>query len=197
MIAFISLGSNLPIWRAGEGLSPVDLVRLAAAYLDQVPQTRLLAASGLYRSAPVGPGRQRPYINAVAAAQTRLSANDLLAALHSIEQALGRTRALAWQARPIDLDLLDYDGDIVSSDGPWRLALNRPWPPHVSAASAVIAQQRALRLPHPRLDQRNFVLQPLAELCPNWVHPISQLTALQLLRQVKGGPLTRLGPLTF
>lgn len=197
MIAFISLGSNLPTWRAGEGLSPIDLVRLAAAYLDQLPQTQLLASSGLYCSAPVGPGRQRPYINAVAAVQTQLSARDLLQAMHTIEHVLGRTRALTWQARRVDLDLLDYDGQIISCHGQWRLAGPKQWPPRLSASSIALGRQRALRLPHPRLEGRNFVLVPLAELCPNWVHPVLQVTALKLLRRAEGGPLRRLGPLTF
>lgn len=107
-----------------------------------VAATRLLKASSLYRTAPQqssGPD----YVNAVALVETLLSPLALLQALQSLEQAAGRERPYRNAPRTLDLDLLDY-GD---------LRLDTP----------------TLTLPHPRMRQRAFVLQPLAEICPERV----------------------------
>lgn len=197
MIAFIALGSNQAVWRAGEGLSPTDLVRLAAAYIDTLPGCELLAASGLYSSAPMGPGRQRPYINAVAAVDTRLSAIALMSHLHAIELSLLRKRSVAWQSRSIDLDLIDYDGLCLSGHAGWRRHAARSWPPKVSVQSQLLEQAQTLTVPHPRLHTRAFVLMPLAELCPSWVHPVFKVTVEQLIQRVSLAGLKRVGPFTL
>ncbi|MEM7570579.1 MAG: 2-amino-4-hydroxy-6-hydroxymethyldihydropteridine diphosphokinase [Pseudomonadota bacterium] len=195
MIAFISLGSNRPYWRQGEGLSPVSIVRLAAGYIDQLPHTQLWASSGLYESAAIGPGRQRPYINAVAAVDTQLHAHELLAALNTTEDMLGRTRSRPWQARTLDLDLLDYNATVTPTQ--WRLDGQGKAPQTLALSAPASAKQRTLMLPHPRLHMRDFVLRPLAELCPNWVHPVYDVTVAKLLKRVPSSPLRRLGPLTL
>ena len=134
--AYVALGANL-------GDAP-GAVRAALDALARLPETRLTAASPLYRSAPIdadGPD----YVNAVAALQTRLAALDLLAALQEIERAAGRERPYRNAPRTLDLDLLLY-GDV-----------------HIQSAR--------LTLPHPRMRERAFVLKPLADIAPELVSP--------------------------
>ncbi|MCL2162301.1 MAG: 2-amino-4-hydroxy-6-hydroxymethyldihydropteridine diphosphokinase [Betaproteobacteria bacterium] len=131
--AFIGLGANL-----GDPFSTLPRVLEALAAL---PETRLLACSSCYRSAPLGVDSPQPdYINAVVALDTGLSAPTLLDALFSIESACGRRRHARLAPRPIDLDLLLYGETEMQSP--------------------------VLTLPHPRLHQRAFVLLPLAEIAP-------------------------------
>ena len=132
--AYVGLGANLG--------DPAAAVRQALTDLGQLPHTRLLAASDLYRSAPhetQGPD----FINAVAALETRLTAPELLAALQGLEQAAGRERPWRYAPRTLDLDLLMY-GDA-----------------HIDSP--------ALTVPHPRWTQRAFVLVPLAQVAPQRV----------------------------
>ncbi len=136
--AFVGLGANL-----GE---PEAQVRRAFTALEAIPKTRLLAASSLYRSAPVGVGEQPDFINAVAAIETGLSAQALLDALLAVEARFGRRRDFAGAPRTLDLDLLLY-GD------------------------RVIAEPPGLIVPHPRMHERAFVLAPLAEITPDAVVP--------------------------
>jgi 2-amino-4-hydroxy-6-hydroxymethyldihydropteridine diphosphokinase len=127
--------------------------------------------SCLYKSAPVGYTKQPDYFNLVCAARQTLS--DPLGLLHAaqdVERALGRMRSFHSAPRTIDIDLLAY-GDLV---------LDTP----------------ELILPHPRLHQRAFVLAPLAEIAPEWRHPVFRKTAAELLSAA--GPLERIervGPL--
>lgn len=131
--AYVGLGSNQA--------DPVAQVRRALDELDALPHTRQVARSPLYRSAPVGPADQPDFINAVAALDTALDADNLLNALQAIEQAHGRVRTRRWGPRTLDLDLLLYD-DLQRDD------------PH-------------LCLPHPRLHERVFVLRPLYTVAPH------------------------------
>lgn len=130
--AFIGLGSNLD--------QPARQVVRALSALATLPDTRLVAASSLYRSAPLGPAGQPDYINACAWLETALTPHALLAALQAIEQAHQRLRLERWGPRTLDLDLLLYGDARIATD--------------------------TLTVPHPGLTQRNFVLQPLAELAP-------------------------------
>jgi 2-amino-4-hydroxy-6-hydroxymethyldihydropteridine diphosphokinase len=140
--AYVALGANLG--------DPAAAVRAAFDALDQVPSTRVVAQSPLYRSAPVDAGGP-DFINAVAAVRTALTAPALLAALQAIEQAADRERPYLHAPRTLDLDLLLYGG--ASIDSP------------------------ALTLPHPRMRQRAFVLRPLADIAPQLVTP-GQLAAV-------------------
>ncbi|MCO1334663.1 2-amino-4-hydroxy-6-hydroxymethyldihydropteridine diphosphokinase [Microbulbifer sp. OS29] len=129
---YIGLGSNLS--------EPNKQLRSALSATDQIPNTRLLRCSSYYSSAPVGPGEQPDYLNAVAELQTALPPLKLLDQLQSIELAHGRERSIRWGARTLDLDILLF--------GQSQIDLPR------------------LQVPHPRMNERNFVLQPLAELAP-------------------------------
>lgn len=119
---------------------PAGQLEAAILRLDQLPDTRLSARSRLYRTAPLGPAGQPDYCNAVVALETGLPPEALLDALQLIETQLGRVRGEHWGARHLDLDLLLL-GDLVCNNA-------------------------RLRLPHPELAHRRFVLQPLAEIAP-------------------------------
>lgn len=144
--AYIGLGSNLD--------DPQAQLRSALQALTEIPATQLAAHSSLYRSTPLGGLDQPDYLNAVAALDTQLSAQALLAELQAIEHRQGRVRsAQRWQARTLDLDLLLY-GDLQLQDA-------------------------ALTVPHPGLSERAFVLYPLQELAPELVIPgLGELSSL-------------------
>lgn len=122
-----------------------DTLQAAIAALAQLPQSKFKVVSSLYRTAPVGLKNQPDFINAALALETDLSASALLAALFNIEQEFGRQRSVPNAARTLDLDLLLY-GEEVSADP-------------------------ALTLPHPRMQDRAFVLAPLHEIAPDLVIP--------------------------
>ncbi len=118
----------------------------------------IAARAPWYRSAPVPASDQPWFVNGVARLETELEPQALLAALHAVESALGRERRVRNEARAIDLDLLDYAGRIDPGPAPV--------------------------LPHPRLEGRAFVLAPLADLAPDWRHPVSGARAADLLARV-------------
>jgi 2-amino-4-hydroxy-6-hydroxymethyldihydropteridine diphosphokinase len=136
--AYIGVGSNLE--------DPRAQVLAAITRLAQLPRTRLVLASKLYRSRAFGPVAQPDFINAVAGILTQLEPTALMGKLHAIESAMGRPeRHEHWGPRIIDLDLLAFGSE-------------RREEPH-------------LTLPHPGIVDRNFVLYPLAEIAPDLVLP--------------------------
>jgi len=153
----IAIGSNLP---APDGTPPLGLCQQAAAALDALPGLQLRGLSRWWRTAPVPASDQPDYVNGVARLAGSAEPGALLAALHAVEARFGRLRDQANAARTLDLDLIAMD------------VLVRPAPDPV--------------LPHPRAHERMFVLAPLADVAPGWVHPILHLTAEALL--------ARLGP---
>lgn len=119
---------------------PVRQVREALDELDRVPHTRVVKKSSLYRSAPMGHAEQPDFINAVARLETGLPAERLLAELQEIEARHGRKRSFPNAPRTLDLDILLYG----------ELSLDLP----------------SLKIPHPRMHERAFVLRPLLEISP-------------------------------
>lgn len=118
----------------------------------------LRRASSLFETEPVGLKEQGAFLNAVACVETALPPRILLDALLGIESEQGRTRRVRFGPRTLDLDLLFYGDAIVDEPG--------------------------LRLPHPRLHERRFVLAPLCEAASNLVHPVLRLTAAELLARL-------------
>tara|TARA_R110002110_G_scaffold362241_1_gene571978 strand:+ start:36338 stop:36874 length:537 start_codon:yes stop_codon:yes gene_type:complete len=126
--------------------NPLEQLKSAVAALSLLPDSHVEACSDIYRSAPVGPAGQPDYLNAAVRLATDLSREALLDALQDIENRQGREREVRWGPRTLDLDILLF-GD------------------------AVIATPR-LTVPHPAMQQRNFVLQPLMDVAgPDWVLP--------------------------
>jgi 2-amino-4-hydroxy-6-hydroxymethyldihydropteridine diphosphokinase len=148
----IGIGSNLGDRRAN-----------TAEAIDQVsklPGTRVVRASSLYESEPLGDARTW-FVNSVIEIETDLAADTLLKKLQAIEEAMGRKRVKGkrWGSRIIDLDILLFDHDVVD--------------------------KRTLKIPHPELHKRRFVLLPLAELAPQAIHPQLGQSISTLLATVK------------
>jgi 2-amino-4-hydroxy-6-hydroxymethyldihydropteridine diphosphokinase len=135
--AYVALGANLG--------DPAATVGAAFAALTALPASRLVQASSLYRTAPVGFAGQPDFVNAVAELATALEPEPLLAALLTIEQDFGRRRGEKNGPRTLDLDLLLYGDRQIEQPG--------------------------LTLPHPRMHLRAFVLLPLAEIAPQLAIP--------------------------
>ena len=127
----------------------------ALALLDQQRGTRLVAVSNLFLAQPVGVSRQRWFINGVAGVETTLSAQKFFSLLQEIEEKLGRTRPYPGAPRTIDLDLLFFNGLIWLGE--------------------------RLRIPHPEIWRRRFVLAPLAEIAADFHDPVTKLTVKELL----------------
>lgn len=159
----IGLGSNLP----GPWGSPRETVLRALAELDR-GMTKVVRTSRLLQTSPFGKPNQPPFVNAVAQIETHLPPEALMRRLHMIETAAGRKRGIRWGPRTLDLDLIDYHG----------LQRDRTYPQPSS--------RRPLRLPHPGIAERIFVLAPLVEIAPHWRHPQSRKTAAELLKRLQG-----------
>jgi len=156
-IAFIGLGSNLE--------QPRSQLQRAFADLDQLPGTRLIAQSSLYRSAPVGYLDQPDFMNAVAKIETALTPQALLQALLQIEHLHGRERTFRNAPRTLDMDVLLYDN--------------------------VQLHEQGLTIPHPQMHLRAFVLQPLLEIEPDCDIPAVG-SAQQALQDCQGQVLERI-----
>ena len=161
--AYIALGANI-----GDRLAnlrrAVDLLRSAdvpPTPIIPVPITSVIEVqrlSPLYESAPVGVTDQAAFLNAVLLAQTDLEPIALLDALQAIEHTIGRRPGRRWGPRPIDLDILTYDDQRIDTE--------------------------RLTVPHPRLTERGFVLQPLADLDPDRVLPGQTQSVRDLLADI-------------
>ena len=147
----VALGSN----RDGPWGSPLEAVTRALRKLN-TGGLKLKRASSLVQSSPFGRAGQPDFVNAVAEIETALPPQVLMQRLHLIERMAGRRRALRWGPRTLDLDLLDYHGQIRR-------------------------KPRQPVLPHPGMPARIFVLAPIMEIAPRWRHPQTRRTARIML----------------
>ena len=140
---------------------PLEQIEQALETLQQADGIQLTGVSSWYWSEPVGPSDQPEYLNAAAQVDSELAAGDLLMLLQSIEDAQGRVRQQHWGPRTLDLDLLLYGDSKIDSP--------------------------TLTVPHPRLHERNFVLQPLLDLQADLALPCGTPVASLLQRCPQGG----------
>jgi 2-amino-4-hydroxy-6-hydroxymethyldihydropteridine diphosphokinase len=145
---------------------PRRTLEQASAAMDHVPGIRVERVSSFYRSAPIGYADQPPFINAVARLNTGLPAETLLQELLAIETAAGRVRSFANAPRTLDLDLLLYGDRVIDTP--------------------------SLKVPHARMHERRFVLEPLVELTPDIVIP-GRGAAAPMLAAVQDQAIERLG----
>jgi 2-amino-4-hydroxy-6-hydroxymethyldihydropteridine diphosphokinase len=160
-VILIGIGSNLA---APPATAPLMTAQAGLSALA-APHLHPVACSSWYESAPVPASDQPWFVNAVALVASDLEPEKLLEQMLAVESRFGRVRGERNAARTLDLDLLDYDGLIIDS--------------------------AVLTLPHPRLMERRFVLEPLCEIAPGWRHPISNLTAAELLALLPPGQPVR------
>ena len=155
----VAIGANLP---DRDGRSPLATCQAAVGALGALPGLRLVAVSPWYRTAPVPPSGQPDYVNGLVRLEGTADPAGLLARLHAIEARAGRVRGPANAARPLDLDIIELNGLVRDAPDPV--------------------------LPHPRAHLRGFVLGPLRDVAPDWVHPLLGIGAGALLRNLPSLP---------
>jgi 2-amino-4-hydroxy-6-hydroxymethyldihydropteridine diphosphokinase len=164
-VALVAIGANLP---RPDGTCARETCAWAVGKLGAIPGMHLVAVSSWWESAPIPPDpASPPFVNGVALLEGEATPAALLAALHAIEDAAGRARPYPNAPRVLDLDLIDLGGRVQAG------------PPI---------------LPHPRAHERAFVLRPLAEVAPGWVHPVLGQGVAALLPGVADQAIRRLGP---
>ncbi len=148
----IAVGANL---FSSDGASPPQTCEAALRTIARLPGLSRPVRSRWYSSAPVPPSGQPRYVNAVLRLEATMAPDALLAALHHIEQEAGRLRSVPDAARVLDLDVIDMGGLVRTAPDPI--------------------------LPHPRAHTRGFVLYPLRDVAPGWVHPVLRIHVQTLI----------------
>ncbi len=169
-LALVAIGGNIPS-DAGEVIETVS----KSVQQFQSFGLNIRAISGFYKTPCFPAGAGPDYINAAVALTTGLTARETLDALHEIENSFGRQRIERWGRRTLDLDLVAYDIAVIpdrKTHDHWRAL-----PPETQSNAA----PDQLVLPHPRLQDRAFVLIPLADVAARWVHPVLGTTISEML----------------
>ena len=150
----IGIGGNI---RSYDGLHPIEVGINAIKSLN-IYDMEVTQQSSWYETEPIPKSDQPNFFNCIIFANTSLNEIDVLSKLHEIEHLYGRKRKLINEARVIDLDLIDYENKILES--------------------------KKIVIPHPRAHRRRFVMEPLAELDKNWVHPILNKNVNEILKNL-------------
>ncbi|WP_243613722.1 2-amino-4-hydroxy-6-hydroxymethyldihydropteridine diphosphokinase [Shimia aestuarii] len=166
----LALGGNLP---SEEG-SPEETLRAALKMLDGEGM-RLVDSSRLYETPCFPPGAGPDYINAAALVESPLDAGALLDRLHEIEAAFGRARQQRWGMRTLDIDLIAGGAQVLPDQdtyAAWR---------DLDLDTQMKATPEQLILPHPRMHERAFVLVPVHDVAPDWIHPVFGQSVAEML----------------
>ena len=150
----IGIGGNI---KSDDGSHPIHIAMKAINSLENY-SIQVIEQSSWYESEPIPKSNQPNFFNCIVFANTILNELDVLKVLHKIEHTLGRKRKTVNEPRVIDLDLIDYSNKILSN--------------------------KEIIIPHPRAHERRFVMEPLAELDPNWVHPILKTNVYKILKKI-------------
>ena len=133
----------------------ISYIEKAIEEISRLPETKIFVRSGVYETEPWGNIEQEDYLNSVIGIQTQLNAEDLLKELKSIEKHIGRKENKKWSEREIDIDLLFYGNEIIDKDH--------------------------MKVPHGQIENRRFVLVPMNEIAPGFMHPVFKKSISQLL----------------
>ena len=150
----ISIGGNIV---SEDGTHPIKVAAKAINYFKDY-SIKVTEQSSWYETEPIPKSNQPNFFNCIIFANTILNELDVLKSLHKIEHRLGRKRKIVNEARVIDLDLIDYSNKVLKN--------------------------KEIIVPHPRAHQRRFVMEPLAELDKNWVHPILKTNIKKILKKL-------------
>lgn len=182
--ALVAVGSNLTSPAGPPEKTVSDAIRSVAKATQAVP-----ARSRFFRTPAFPAGSGPDFVNACLALDWAGTAPDLLAILHRIEADFGRVRGQRWAARVLDLDLLALGGQVLpdrETHAAWR---------RMDLTEAGSQTPPTLILPHPRLHERGFVLVPLAEIAPDWHHPVTGLSVTQMRDALDPANLAGIMPL--
>lgn len=181
---FVALGGNSAL----DGKSVHEALNESISLLDSGEMT-LRSRSRMY-STPCFPAGAGPdFVNAAAVFRTSLPPEAVLRRLHEVESVFGRERKVRWSERTLDLDLLGY-GDAVAPDEPTF----RRWADLPLERQTREAPDRLI-LPHPRMQDRAFVLVPMAEIAPDWRHPVFGLTVAEMAAAIPAEERAQIAPL--
>ncbi len=148
----------------GLGSNLGDRAKFLARSVDElkkVAEIKVLWGSPLYETEPYGRKDQPAFLNAAVQLETSLAPDELFSRIKAIETTMGRVSGERWGPRELDIDILIYDGLVFDRNG--------------------------LQVPHPDIENRNFVLIPLKDIAPDLVHPISGLTVTEMARRCQAG----------
>lgn len=170
----LALGANLP----GNSGDVTSTLSRALELLKAFPHVEVAQRSRWFRTPAVPAGSGPDFVNGAASLRSTLPPDEILLKLHAVEQKLGRTRPERWAPRVCDLDLLGHGGAVLPD-----LASVQAWM-SLSEAEAGARTPEHLILPHPRMHLRAFVIVPLCDIAPDWVHPVLQLPVATLLQRL-------------
>ncbi|WP_109466064.1 2-amino-4-hydroxy-6-hydroxymethyldihydropteridine diphosphokinase [Albibacillus kandeliae] len=182
--SLIALGSNQKL----PGSDPAEILR--EAIVTMARGGLVIRAVSRFFATPCFPAGAGPdYVNAAVLATGGDSPGAVLDLLHEIEAGAGRERVQRWGMRTLDLDLLDFDGRVLPDAETHALWRDLPLEEQMRRAP------EQLILPHPRIQDRAFVLVPVMDICPDWVHPLLNLTVSEMLAALPPGEIDAVRPL--
>ena len=182
----IALGANLP----STSSSASETLLAAASTLHDMDGFSITSISRFWRTRAHPPGSGPDYVNAAMSIRTSLSPRQVLDELHEIECNFGRDRSKGrWSSRVLDLDLIAFDDLIAPDEGFLRSWIDLP------RARQMTQTPDRLILPHPRLQDRGFVLGPMAEIAPLWSHPLTGKRTIDMLAELGPEGLAGMSPL--
>ena len=165
----IALGSNKNLGP----LKPLDILKKAIAEIKQ-SEISLVSLSRFFETPAYPEGKEANFVNSAIKIQVECPLEEVLHKLHKIEENFHRKRDARWGARTLDLDLLAQDGQVFPNEKFFREWYNLP------LVEQMKKSPNNLILPHPRIQDRAFVLLPILDIEPNWIHPVLRKTALQM-----------------